>query len=96
MSINRLITAGLIAGLALPVGGMADIVKLPGSEAEVVVLNNAPSRGMNMRQVEQRFGAPQRHMPAVGEPPISRWEYPSYSVYFERDRVLHTVARQAP
>jgi hypothetical protein len=22
---------------------------------------------------------------AVGEPPISRWDYPVYSVYFEKD-----------
>ena len=35
--------------------------------------------------------------PALGNPPITRWDYPQFSVYFENDRVLHTVlARSAP
>jgi hypothetical protein len=28
----------------------------------------------------------------VGHPPITRWDYPAYSVFFEHDHVLHTVA----
>jgi hypothetical protein len=32
----------------------------------------------------------------VGEPPISRWDYPAYSVFFEGPFVIHTVVvRQA-
>ena len=50
-----------------------------------------PSRGMTMRAVEERFGAPEARSPAVGQPPITRWDYPGYSVFFEHDRVLHTV-----
>jgi hypothetical protein len=29
----------------------------------------------------------------VGDPPITRWEYPGFVVYFEHHLVVHTVAR---
>ena len=29
--------------------------------------------------------------PAVGNPPISRWEYPGFVVYFEHEHVIHSV-----
>jgi hypothetical protein len=51
----------------------------------------APSRGMNMHQVVQKFGAPVTKIPAVGKPPISRWEYPGFVVYFENEFVIHSV-----
>jgi hypothetical protein len=30
-------------------------------------------------------------IPAVGRPPISRWEYPGFIVYFEHEHVIHAV-----
>ena len=51
----------------------------------------APARGMTMTQVASKFGAPVTKVPAVGNPPISRWEYPGFVVYFERDHVIHSV-----
>jgi len=53
---------------------------------------NRPSRGMTMQKVEAAFGAPASRVPAVGNPPISRWEYPGFVVFFENDHVIHTVA----
>lgn len=50
-----------------------------------------PGRGMTMEQVEARFGSPQEKIPAVGDPPITRWVYGNYTVYFERDIVLDSV-----
>jgi hypothetical protein len=50
-----------------------------------------PSRGMTMHAVETKFGAPQERHGAVGEPPISRWDYPGFKVFFEKDRVIHAV-----
>lgn len=50
-----------------------------------------PARGLTMQQVEARFGAPATRHEAVGEPPITRWDYAGYSVFFERDRVVDTV-----
>lgn len=50
-----------------------------------------PTRGMTMDQVATKFGAPVTKVPAVGKPPISRWEYPGFIVYFESDHVIHSV-----
>jgi hypothetical protein len=52
-----------------------------------------PARGESMKRVEAQFGAPaSRHAP-VGTPPITRWDYPGFSVYFEYDHVVHAVVR---
>ncbi len=56
-------------------------------ESDVVT----PTRGMTMNQVATKFGAPVTKVPAVGKPPISRWEYPGFVVYFEADHVIHSV-----
>src|ERR1700730_10168354 len=50
-----------------------------------------PARGMTMDQVATKFGAPVSKTPAVGNPPISRWEYPGFVVYFEHEHVVHSV-----
>jgi hypothetical protein len=55
-----------------------------------------PHRGSTMTTVESRYGEPTNRHAAVGIPAITRWDYPQFSVYFENDRVLHTVlARSA-
>ena len=50
-----------------------------------------PTRGMTMEQVSTKFGTPVTKVPAVGKPPISRWEYPGFIVYFEANHVIHSV-----
>ncbi len=57
---------------------------------------NLPQRGMSMAQVERQYGAPVRKLQTRGgdsakHPPINRWEYPNYIVYFERNHVIHSV-----
>jgi hypothetical protein len=50
-----------------------------------------PSRGAStMTTVEKQFGAPATRHPTVGKPPITRWDYPNFSVFFEGDRVIDT------
>lgn len=56
-----------------------------------------PAKGMSMSAVEQRFGAPSQKHSAVGggnahQPPITRWDYAGFSVFFERETVIHSVA----
>jgi hypothetical protein len=53
-----------------------------------------PSRGMTEASVESKFGAPQAKEAAIGEPPISRWEYEDFVVFFEYDRVIHAVVKR--
>ena len=54
-----------------------------------------PANGQPMERVRQRFGEPGAVRAAVGDPPITVWEYPAYSVYFEYDRVIHAVLKPA-
>ena len=80
------------AALALSGSALADELKVPASPAGA----NTPSSGMSMDSVEAKYGAPTRRVPAVGgasaqQPPITRWEYPGFVVYFENNRVIHTV-----
>ncbi|MEO6185887.1 MAG: phosphodiesterase [Steroidobacteraceae bacterium] len=51
-----------------------------------------PQRGSSMTTVESRFGAPRERHAAVGKPPITRWDYNGFSVYFEYQHVVHAVA----
>lgn len=55
-----------------------------------------PERGIRMTEVTEAFGEPREKLPAVGEPPITRWRYPGFTVYFEHDRVLHSVVPPQP
>jgi hypothetical protein len=64
----------------------------PAPQAEASGIN-APIRGMNMANVEHIFGTPIQKYDAVGKPPITRWDYPDYVVYFEYNMVLHTVMK---
>jgi len=79
----------VFAALAIAGPAAADELKMtPAPEAS----SERPSRGMSMDKVEATYGAPTRRVPAVGEPPITRWEYPGFVVYFEHNLVLHSVA----
>ena len=62
---------------ALPVGGSAP--------------SALPANNVTMASVIEAFGEPSRRAPAVGEPPITRWYYPAFTVYFEHDRVITSV-----
>jgi len=53
-----------------------------------------PSRGMTQASVESKYGSPTSVEAAVGEPPISRWVYADFVVFFEYDRVIHAVIKR--
>ena len=50
-----------------------------------------PTRGMDKNNVRNVFGEPAQEHAPVGDPPITRWDYSGYSVFFEYDKVLHSV-----
>ena len=51
-------------------------------------------RGVSMDSLRARWGEPQSQRGAVGDPPITRWEYPDYIVFFEYDHVIHAVQKR--
>jgi len=69
----------------------ADTLLIDGVEIAEASRSERPQSGVTMASVEQRFGSPTRVAAAVGDPPITRWEYPGFTVYFEHDRVIHAV-----
>ena len=50
-----------------------------------------PGRGANMQSVEARYGAPAERRGPIGKPPITRWDYPGFVVFFEYEHVIHSV-----
>ncbi len=53
-----------------------------------------PTRGMSQESVQANYGSPQSTVAAVGDPPISRWEYAEFVVFFEYDKVIHAVTKR--
>ncbi len=85
-------TATVLAATVPPC--FAEDVALPAA-APAATSTGHPDRGMQMDAVEARFGAPAARYPAVGQPPITRWDYPGFVVFFENSRVLHAVVTGA-
>jgi hypothetical protein len=71
--------------------GMASADVLIIDEVRQVERMDLPENGFTMADIESRFGTPQRRHQAVGDPPITRWDYEDYSVYFEHNLVLFSV-----
>ena len=84
----------LLALLLIAMAAQADTLLLDGLDMSAPTANTRPARGIDMARVEAQFGAPSQRHGAVGEPPITRWEYPGFVVFFEHDRVIHTVVRR--
>lgn len=93
---SRTILSPLCLALALTVPGaaLADTLMVEKVRSDTQSSEARPDRGMNQQAVLARFGEPEQRLAAVGEPPISRWVYADYTVYFERDQVLHSVIRR--
>jgi hypothetical protein len=87
-------TALLAMGLALGLGlatARAQTGPTAGASAPLAGAGG-PARGLTMTQVERQFGVPADRLSAIGQPPITRWVYPSFVVYFEHNVVIHAVA----
>lgn len=85
-------TLFVLAAVSGPTG--ADTLLVDAVKNSDTTAGERPSRGMSMKSVEARFGAPANRQPAVGQPPITRWDYADYSVYFEYQHVIHAVQKR--
>ena len=95
MSRRSVYLGGLIA-LSLPVLGLPGLVSGFDSHTEPFVQieseRGLPVRGTVSARVLEQYGEPDLKTDPVGEPPISRWDYPEFRVYFERAMVITSVA----
>lgn len=78
--IGFLVTTGTVA---------ADVLLI--EEVRERMQRDLPANGLTKTEVEQRYGTPNTRRAPVGEPPIARWVYDEYSVYFEHDLVIESV-----
>ncbi len=92
MRLMQLTPLALVAMLGLaPVSGtQADVMNMK-SVGDVPADVQLPSRASTMEQVKSQFGEPGNTMPAVGDPPITRWDYGNFTVFFEYNRVIDSV-----
>ncbi len=54
-----------------------------------------PIKGTTMERVEAAFGQPNTASPAIGYPPITRWNYQDFTVVFEYEHVVDAFSRNA-
>ena len=76
---------------AAPVSAQGDRLIINNINQADATAGVKPNRGMSMETVESRWGSPVTKRNAIGDPPITRWEYPSFVVYFEYRNVIHAV-----
>jgi hypothetical protein len=81
--------------LLLPSAAQADTLTIPIGQ-QGADLTDLPQLGQSKRSVLERFGlADEEHAP-IGKPPITRWDFREFSVYFEYDHVINSVRHQQP
>ena len=69
--------------ILLPIAGQGDYL------GEII----KPVKGQKQQQISHQFGTPIHTSTPTGTPPITRWDYPDFSVYFEGDVVIHSVLK---
>ena len=89
-------TLGLILLMVMTLSSQAQTLEIPVGEQGDPQLTQLPQTGESRRSVLERFGlADEEHAP-VGQPPITRWDYREFSVYFEYDHVVNSVRHHRP
>lgn len=88
--LSLLAVYGLLAGVS---SVSADTLLIDGLQTARASTSDRPVRGMSMDAVQAKWGQPAAQRGAVGEPPISRWEYGDFIVFFEYQRVIHAIRK---
>ena len=91
-----MINLRVVSAIALLVafGAMANAETVNMEGATAGSNDGRPSRGMTQASVESKYGSPTSVNTPVGEPPITRWEYSDFVVFFEYDKVIHAVVKR--
>jgi hypothetical protein len=95
MTLKQNIKAILFAGVLASTGTLiAEEIKIPigqqGKGEGIIV----PYKSMKQSEVREAYGEPMTVHAPVGQPPITRWDYPRFSVYFEYQATIHAVIRK--
>ncbi|MAZ05013.1 MAG: hypothetical protein CME81_01175 [Halomonas sp.] len=97
MKKNRILLGALALSTTLALvptaSAVADEIRVPVGTQANRDQTDFPGTGMSQASVRASWGAPLEIQGPVGQPPISQWHYPAFVVYFENDRVIHTVLK---
>ncbi len=93
---KQLLPLALTAALFATVPVHADTLTIPLGQQATGQQQNLPQRGSSTSQVQRQHGEPVSRQAAVGQPPITRWDYADFSVYFEYDHVIQAVRHHTP
>ena len=99
MDITRPATLFLSLSLFLSGPASADVLLVDSIQSAPAM--QTPRSGTSMDSVRQTHGSPLTEHPTVStaggpqQPPITRWDYSGFSVFFEHDRVIHSVVHRA-
>lgn len=91
---KTLLLLPFVALLSLPLAAEQVVIPVGQQAAEKQAIQR-PGAGINKDKVREQFGEPLSIHAAVGDPPISSWEYADFLVYFEYDQVLHSVLKRS-
>lgn len=76
---------------------IAEEIRIPvGEQAKTQAAVDMPTKGMSKERVKSLFGEALEEVPAKGQPPISRWRYQDFTVYFDSNTVIHCVRNFEP
>ncbi len=88
--------------LLIPLALACAVISMPATADSLLVqrverakASSLPRAGAAMVDVEAQYGAPTEKRDAVGQPPIARWIYPAFTVYFEYDKVVNAVVNKS-
>ena len=92
------LSLALLLGAALQAEyATAEDIRIPiGEQAKDQSPIDMPTKGMSKERVKSLFGEPLEDVPAKGQPPISRWKYQEFTVYFDSNTVIHCVRNFHP
>jgi len=88
---NALLLSSIMLAALAGSTAHAETIKIPLGQQASGQSSERPTLGMHQNMVEKHFGAPLSWQEPKGTPPISRWEYEHFVVYFESSYVIHSV-----
>lgn len=86
-TLGKLVLGAALSGLMTMAA--ADVLLI--EKVEERMMRDLPENGLSQAEVEARYGQPDSRSAPVGQPPITRWVYDDFNVYFEYDLVIESV-----
>ncbi len=94
---KHLLHSLILASAVLTISPLqADTLSIPVGEQNSAQAAPLPQRGASFDAVMRSWGEPTKRHAAVGQPPITRWDYSGFSVYFEYSHVIDSVRQHTP